>query len=267
MAKGRMLSKSISLSRKVNHLTLKSAFIYTWAMSHTDDWGLISSDPEVIKATVAPMRKDIRVSDIVAFIAEAQVKDYAGDSLVTEWQECLEFNAFEDHQTLSPEKRAKPKFSKVPKTITESPGIPEESQKNPIQVNRREVKGREGNLRNKSAHKDFIEWYSKTCAATRNIKVQITAAGAKNLQSALKNQSLEELQKRAVYFLCHISFREFAPGLETFLSAGVQNGIANKSKNGEDYWKDLERFSAKYITSPADRLAAMRQQVATATRP
>lgn len=257
-----MLAKSISLSRKVNRLSLKSAFIYTWAMSHTDDWGLISSDPTVIKATVFPMKKEIRASDIESFILEAQEKDANGESLISEYQECLEFNAFDEHQTLSPEKRAKPRFQKVP---LESPRIPRESQENPIQEKRREVKGSEEKLRTKSAHKDFIDWYFKTCSASRNVSVQITAAAAKNLQSALKKQSFEELQKRAVYYLCHPSFKEFSPGLETFLSAGVQNGIANKAKNGEEYWKDLERFSSRFIAPQVDRLTAIRAEAAKKT--
>lgn len=115
-------------------------------------------------------------------------------------------------------------------------------------------------------HKEFIDWYSKTCFSARNVKVKFNGAGVANLKRALKTESFEELQKRAVYYLGSIDFKTFSPGLETFLSAGVQNGIANKSKNDEKYWRDLERLVGKYIAPPIDRLATLKLQAAMVTK-
>lgn len=155
MAKGRMLDKSISLSRKANRLTLKSALIYTWAISHLDDWALLSNDSEVIKATCCPMKKEIKVSDIQSFILEAQIKDDRGESLITEFEDCLLFNAFDDHQKLSPEKRAKPTFQKIPKNPQESPGDFRNPQETPIQEKGSEYKGREDKLLRKEQALEF----------------------------------------------------------------------------------------------------------------
>lgn len=145
MAKGRMLDNSISTSRKVNKLSLRSALIYTWGFSHTDDWGCISSDPEVIKAVVFPMKKEVRVSDIIQFIIDAQEVDKQGESLITEYQDCIFFNAFDEHQKLSPEKRAKPRFQRIPKNPQESSGEIRNPQENPIQDKRSEDKRSEDN--------------------------------------------------------------------------------------------------------------------------
>lgn len=111
-----MLNKSISLSRQVSQLSLKSQFIFTWCIPHLDDFGLIDCDVHVIKAAVFPMTKEIRPADIEKFFLEASEK-----GLITEYQDCIEFRGFTNHQSISAEKRAKSKFPKIPKNPQESP--------------------------------------------------------------------------------------------------------------------------------------------------
>lgn len=133
MAQKRMLNKSISLSRKVNKLSIKNELIYVLCIPHLDDFGLVSSDSSVIKAMVFPMRKDITESDIKKFIEVAQEIDESGESLIEEYKDCLFFTAFEDHQSISAEKRAKSRFSKIPKNPQENIGENKNPQKSPVQ--------------------------------------------------------------------------------------------------------------------------------------
>ena len=56
MARRRMLSTRISLSKKVNHVSDQAALLYTWMIPHLDELGLMEADPEVVKAQVVPMR-------------------------------------------------------------------------------------------------------------------------------------------------------------------------------------------------------------------
>ena len=142
MAQKRMLNKSISLSAQVNKLNLKEKVIFTWSIPHLDDYGLLDSDPEVIKAMVIPMIKEITIKDINQFVKRA------GElGLLKEYQDCLEFTGFENHQSISAEKKAKMKFSKIPINPQENSGENNNPQKSPLQDKIREDKIREDKIR------------------------------------------------------------------------------------------------------------------------
>lgn len=134
-----MLNKSISLSRQVSKLTLKEKLFFTWAIPHLDDYGCIENDPFVLKATVCPMVDEIKIKDIQAFIRHS-----AAIGLAKEFEDCLVFLGFENHQSLSPEKRTKPKFEQIPKNPQENSGENKNPQNSPVQEKRREEKVGEG---------------------------------------------------------------------------------------------------------------------------
>ncbi len=71
-ARGRILSKDISISEQVNALSLKTALLFSWMLTHCDDAGRLSGKPSVIKAVVVPMRSDIDIPDIKAAINEME---------------------------------------------------------------------------------------------------------------------------------------------------------------------------------------------------
>lgn len=71
-ARARMLSPTISLSDQVNRLSLKTALIFTWMLSHADDAGRLTGKPSVLKGTVTPLREDIDREDIKAAILEME---------------------------------------------------------------------------------------------------------------------------------------------------------------------------------------------------
>lgn len=121
-----MLSKSISLSQQVASMSLKSQFIFTWCIPHLDDFGLIENRTQILKAMVFPMNRFIRTADIEMFIDEAE-----REGLIEVFEDCLEFSGFENHQSISPEKKSKSKFSKVP---LNNPRIPKNPQESPVQI-------------------------------------------------------------------------------------------------------------------------------------
>ena len=138
MAQKRMLNKSISLSAQVNKLNLKEKIIFTWSIPHLDDYGLLDSDPEVLKAMVIPMIKEITIKDINQFVKRAEEL-----GLLISFQDCLEFTGFANHQSISEEKKAKMKFSKIPINPQENNGENNNPQKSPVQDKIREDKIRE----------------------------------------------------------------------------------------------------------------------------
>lgn len=265
MARGRIISKSISTSRRINSVSDRAALVYTWTIPHLDEMSNMEGAIDILRAKVVPLRKysdkqmlQVRY-ELASIGAWIVYKDAKGE-------EYIHVDKNDDHQIYKNDRKKialVPEYKDELRIPLDSIGFQmdaiKESKSN--QIKPKEIKS---NLADESApkvpspHKQFIDWYVKTVFVARNLKINITGAAAKNLKEALKKQPFEELQKRAVYYLSHISFKEFSPGLETFLSAGVQNGIANKAKNGEEYWKDLERFSAKYITSNEDRLSKMK---------
>lgn len=57
MANRRMISKSISISRKANAISDFAALLFTWMVPHADDYGVLDGDEGTIKALVVPRRK------------------------------------------------------------------------------------------------------------------------------------------------------------------------------------------------------------------
>ena len=52
-----MISKSISISTKVNSISDFAALLFTWMVPHADDYGVLDGDAGTIKALVVPRRK------------------------------------------------------------------------------------------------------------------------------------------------------------------------------------------------------------------
>jgi hypothetical protein len=98
-------------------------------------------------------------------------------------------------------------------------------------------------------HKKFIDFWHKNCQKLRGVKPIITGKDAKNLKRILDMGILseDELEQMAIYFLGHYSFKNFAPSISAFLSAGIINGLFNRMKNDENFWKDLDYLTNKCL--------------------
>lgn len=97
MAKARMISRSISTSRKLARVDDRAALLFTWIQPHTDDFGRLEGDAMTVRAKVCPMRPytDEEVENSLQKLHEAGLI-----ALYTVKKErYLQVCGFEEHQT------------------------------------------------------------------------------------------------------------------------------------------------------------------------
>lgn len=133
MASRRMLSKSISVSKQVNSLSLFSSCFFTWTIPHADDFGRISGDPDVLRATVLPMMKTVPLypdgptAEITPDLIRMAIAEIAHAKLWVYYEADNEpwiaFPKWEDHQG-NLHKRTKSKIPEPPKHSGKLPEIP-----------------------------------------------------------------------------------------------------------------------------------------------
>lgn len=77
MARGRMINKKISTSKRVNNLPADAALLYTWLLAHVDVNGVFYADPNLVKSIVIPRRPVIaeQVEAWLHLMAEAKKDD------------------------------------------------------------------------------------------------------------------------------------------------------------------------------------------------
>lgn len=97
MANRRMISKSISVSERVNQLSTFAALLYTWMISHADDFGRMPGSPAKIKALVIPMQANSILE------VEQALQEMDSRKLIV-WYEVddakyIQFPGWEKHQT------------------------------------------------------------------------------------------------------------------------------------------------------------------------
>ncbi|WP_029516270.1 hypothetical protein [Paenibacillus polymyxa] len=142
MAEKRMISKSISISEKVNMLPdVFDMLLFTWIIPHTDDFGRLTGSPAKVKALVVPML-DKSMKDV-----ERSIKSLHDAGLIIWYQintdKYIQVINFDNHQQ-GLHKRTKSKF---PEPQIENTSIPEYSRnfpEFPPELNRTEQKGTEG---------------------------------------------------------------------------------------------------------------------------
>lgn len=99
-----------------------------------------------------------------------------------------------------------------------------------------------------SAHKTFIVFFHGMVQKTRGVKPIITGQDAKNLKRILDHGVEEDtLEQIALYFLGHASFRTFSPSISTLCSAGIVNGLLNRMRNDQNFWKELDHLMTRYL--------------------
>lgn len=144
MADGRMLKKKISLNEALADLKNDThRLLFTWAIPHLDIEGRISGSPRVFKGTVVPLIDSITPKIIREFCEDAHKKHLiAVYEIDGEW--VIEFPGFRNNQNLRETREAPSKYPPPPDDVWQTPGvIPDISRTTPLEVNRREGKGRE----------------------------------------------------------------------------------------------------------------------------
>lgn len=100
----------------------------------------------------------------------------------------------------------------------------------------------------KSPHALFMEFWSSTVEKTRGFKPKITGADGMNLKRVLATGiDQTDLEKISIFFLADPSFKKFSPTLSTMLSAGILNGLINRTKNDPEFYKNLDRYADRYL--------------------
>lgn len=98
MANRRMISKSISISKRLAKVSDGSALLYTWLIPHCDDNGNMDGDTLAVKGTVVPMRP-VSIDEV-----DEQLKELASVEAILFYEHngerYLHIDKFEDHQTL-----------------------------------------------------------------------------------------------------------------------------------------------------------------------
>jgi len=150
MAKGRMLKKNVSTSRRLPELKSDTCrLLYTWMIPHLDIKGRFSANPYIVKGSVVPRLKHITIKRIEDCLLDMHEKDVI---LLYEIDEdkYLELKNFEKHQSLKPEREAKSEIPDPhPDLIRSKSGLVR------TQVKLREVKLRECKIKkDKSTYSD-----------------------------------------------------------------------------------------------------------------
>lgn len=126
MAQRRMISKSISTSRKLSRVSDFAALLFTWIIPHCDDYGHLDGSPELVKAIVVPLRSKT-VEEI-----ETALKELITIELIYTYRQgediYLSIVKWEDYQTF---KNLEQRVAKFPLPSDETPA----KQDNTIKVN------------------------------------------------------------------------------------------------------------------------------------
>ena len=96
MANRRMISKSISISKKVNSISDFGALLFTWMIPHADDYGVLDGDEGTIKALVVPRRKQTE-KQVAQALSEMQKVGLIWRYLY-KMKPYIQFINFEEHQ-------------------------------------------------------------------------------------------------------------------------------------------------------------------------
>lgn len=123
MAKGRMISKSASTSKKLSLVQLDALVLFLLIVAHTDEYGRLEAEPEMIKAKVVPLRKDITVERIIEIITELRAVGLIKTYTVGE-DHYLEVVNFDDHQTFRNDRKRKQEYPVPTKYDEVTSGIP-----------------------------------------------------------------------------------------------------------------------------------------------
>lgn len=110
----------------------------------------------------------------------------------------------------------------------------------------------------KRAHRELIEYFKVNTERIRGISPAFSGKSGQRLKAVLEfnnpeqdvsklEKRQEDLEKLILYYLASYEYREFAPDLTTFCSNGILNGLKNKMQNGEEFWKQLDRFAGQYL--------------------
>lgn len=101
----------------------------------------------------------------------------------------------------------------------------------------------------KSVHKQLVEFFSDTALRARGFRPKISPADAMRLKQILSEDILthSQLEQIMLYFLADRRFKNLGPSIATMFSSTILNALRNHAINGEQFYKELEQYRERYI--------------------
>lgn len=264
MAEKRMLSKVISVSKKVN-LRISNHFtrlFYTWLIPHTDDFGRLTGCPHKLRALIIPMLSETH-EDVEKSLMELHNID------LIKWYEVngeqyLQVINFEEHQQ-GLHKRTQSKIPDPPDISRKFPEIPSELKGTELELNRTELKELEQEQKGieRPTH-NFLPLINKLNLKCKGIyeseKVEdyLTTMTVELIEEALKRS---EFKKSVAYALGILSDWE-SSGFKILEDVKPKNNVRhfNRGSTGTSGKKSIPINNTPSTSEPLsdDRRAALR---------
>jgi hypothetical protein len=111
------------------------------------------------------------------------------------------------------------------------------------------IQERENKKKEKSEHRQLIEYFSDMTVKTRGFRPRISPKDARQLKNVLEFEILDQtqLEKIMLYFLADRSYANLGPSIATIMSSTVLNSLINKMKNRAQFYKELEEYATRYF--------------------
>lgn len=248
VAERRMISKSISVSERVNRLPdTFHMLLFTWMIPHADDFGRLFGSPLKIKALVVPM-----LDKTIKEVEEALSSLYR-EGLIN-WYEVngdqfIEIEKFDKHQT-GLHKRTKSKFPEPPGNSRKFPEIP--GQENRTEENRTEEKRREqkGNEQSIPADDDQIfnpddpfTFYQNNFGVINPFLADNITNWCKDLSDELVTEAMKRAisqNKRTWSYVTGILKGWHSKGIKTIEQADAEQAAFERQKQSQSTGRQLK---------------------------
>jgi len=121
----RMLSRTISISKKLSKVSDQAALLFSWIIPHVDDDGRIEGDPQTIKAQVVPRRWNVElVETYLMELSDVRLINYYKTDPENTFIEIIQFLRFQSFHGITRNPSNIPKFNQSNHTrLTNQPDL------------------------------------------------------------------------------------------------------------------------------------------------
>lgn len=105
--------------------------------------------------------------------------------------------------------------------------------------------------REQSPHHRLVDTFDKASKYFRSVSPVYSPKDMAALKRILAAGILteEQIEQLIIYYMADPAIkRKFGPSFAVFFSAGIFNGLMNRLRNGETFYKDLDRFATEFYS-------------------
>lgn len=211
MASGRILKHQISVSEQVNDLSIHSALLFTWMITHADDFGRMYGSARKIKALVVPMRDDLTIKKVEECLNEI-VKANLIQRYEIEGNFYIQFPSWEEHQS-GLHKRTKSRFPELNEEyFQEIPGNSGLTEQNRTE--------QEENICSEKNNSEQVKIFIELPVNEKNRTHQVTELDLSRYQELYPAVDIpQELRNVLGWLNGNVAKRKTANGMERFLNS------------------------------------------------